>query len=134
MAREISVNIAKTIKNNKGILGVGAGALFLASMMTKSGEGGSPDTEAINTERFVRSDASKNLRPYNQVPNAIETNKQARAYVTPKNHTKQSTSVEVQGGFTEAMQYGDMNTYADQAKSISDAIFGDSLRTARFEN
>lgn len=128
MAREIKVNIASTLKNNKGILGIGAAALALGSIMTRDGAEVSEERE-----RMVRGNGGKMITGPQNVPMGINTNTTASSYVTPKVQNTGQKSVEVQGDFSEYADYGNATTYSDQTASLSSAIFGDNLRTARLE-
>jgi len=128
MAREIKVNIASTIKNNKGILGVGAAALALGSIMTRDGAEVSEERE-----RMIRGNGGKMITGPTNVPMGINTNTTASSYVTPKVQNTGQKSVEVNGDFAEYAEYGDASNYMDQTAALSSAIFGDNLRTARLE-
>lgn len=128
MAREIKVNIASTLKNNKGILGVGAAALALGSIVTRDGAEVSEERE-----RMIRGNGGKIHTGPQNVPMGINTNTTATSYVTPKVQNTGQKSVEVQGDFAEYAEYGDASNYMDKTAALSSAIFGDNLRTARLE-
>lgn len=126
LAKEFKLNLGKTLSDNKGILALGLGASVLGSIV---GRQGTPVATSGSTDvdRFIRDDPSANLRPARTVPTGIETNKQTRAYVTPKNHTK-NKNIEIEGQF--------VNTIVDPigaTQDLSSAIFGDSIRMARLE-
>ncbi len=126
LAKEFKLNLGKTLSDNKGILALGLGASVLGGIV---GRQGTPvaTSGSTDTDRFIRDDPSANLRPARTVPTGIETNKQTRAYVTPKNHTK-NKNIEIEGQF--------VNSIVDPVgatQDLSSAIFGDSIRVARLE-
>lgn len=126
MISEINVNIAKTFRNNKGILAMGALAAVGSAILTRD----SPD---IPTDRQMRGANGGGLRAYNNVPNAIETNTQKAAYITPKNHTGTGKSVQVEGNYSSLLDMSAGGPYPEYAANMSNAVFGDGLRNARLD-
>ncbi len=126
MLTETKTNIAKTISQNKGIIGLGLGALTVGSMMTRSGPD-LPDIDKVDTDRYIRNDPSKNLRPARTVPTGIDTNKQTSNYIVPKQHTK-ARSIEIDGDYTDLLVPPE-----DRIRDMSSAVFGDALRQVRIE-
>jgi len=116
----------RPISQNKGIIGLGLGALTVGSMMTRSGPD-LPDIDKVDTDRYIRNDPSKNLRPARTVPTGIDTNKQTSNYIVPKQHTK-ARSIEIDGDYTDLLVPPE-----ERVRDMSSAVFGDALRQVRIE-
>lgn len=128
--------IVNTLKNNKGLLMGGVAGLGAISIL-----GRSEPTYADN-QRGNMPHSSKGM--LQNTPVGIDTNPTKAAYITPTDHST-GKSIRIAGDFRRQIDNENYNSKAPQmtslllpsennSQSISNAIFGNGIRSARLES
>lgn len=122
--------IVDTFKKNKSLLGIGAAALVGINLLGRS------EPSFADSRNNVRQHSSTMLQQRRDIASdqlGIETNPTKAAYIQPKEYT--SKAVQVNGEYyPQTSSFDDTYQMAvDSGTSLTDAIFGDTLRTARVD-